>query len=56
MMAPAKKTETIHAGCGGTVIADSDFVSGEGDEFWWDYRCEKCGETFQTTNEFLNDE
>ena len=44
--------EQIHAGCGGVVIPEADFVSGEGDELWWNYRCTKCGDTFKTVKEF----
>lgn len=56
-MADQSKTDgMIHAACGGVVIPDSDFVSGPGGEWWWRYRCTECGETFQTREEFLNDE
>lgn len=36
-----------HFGCGGRIIADADFViTSDGDEIFWNYRCEKCDETF----------
>lgn len=46
----------VHAGCGGIVEPDADFISGDGGEWWWNYRCTKCKETFQTREEFLDDE
>lgn len=50
--------EWLHAGCGGAVIDDADFISGDGDgdEWWWNYRCTRCNETFQTKEEFQTDE
>jgi len=46
-----------HYECGGTIIDDADFVAGgDGEEFWWNYRCEKCGETFREPREWMFDE
>lgn len=46
---------SVHGGCGGEIVADADFVSGAGDEYWWNFRCSKCKETFQTLKEALED-
>ena len=40
--------------CGGAVIRDSNSISGEAGEWWWDYRCVQCGETFQSRDEFIS--
>lgn len=37
------------------MIHDPDFVGGDGGECWWTFRCLKCGETFQTAEEYLHD-
>jgi hypothetical protein len=52
-MAAAGAPSRIHAGCGGQVDNDADFISGDGDEIWWNYRCGKCQETFRDSGEWL---
>lgn len=47
--------QRIHVVCGGVVVAESDCITGDGDEIWWNYRCTKCRETFRTVNEFTED-
>lgn len=41
-----------HVECGGVVVMDAD---SQGD-WWWNFRCPKCGATFQKSKEWLSDE
>lgn len=46
-----KAVSKVHTGCGGLVVRDAD---SQGD-WWWNYRCKKCEETFQDSGEWLED-
>lgn len=41
--------------CGSGVVEDADSISGGDTEIWWNWKCQnpKCGESFQSSSEFL---
>ncbi len=48
----SEEVDMAHVGCGGAVESDAD---SQGD-WWWNFRCLKCGDTFQSSREWLSDE
>ena len=48
----------VHDNCGGLVVEDADFIAGDGDadEIWWNYRCQRCKETFRYEDEWKGED